>query len=90
MPRAELAYVTYPDGITLTTGTGTLPTGPTGQPSASIEEETRSQLRVELSRDVTTHLQLVARYTFYANALGQGVGDYRRQTATLSLVYTTD
>jgi hypothetical protein len=81
--RAELVYVTYPDKLTLATG-------PTGQPSASIEEETRSQLRAELSRDVTTGLQVVARYSFYANALGQGVGNYRRQTATLSLVYTAD
>jgi hypothetical protein len=81
--RAELVYVTYPDKITLTSG-------PTGQPSASIEDETRSQVRAELSRDVIANLQVVARYSFYANALGHGVGNYRRQTATLSLLYTTD
>jgi len=81
--RAELVYATYPDGIRLAMG-------PSGQQSASIEDETRSQLRAELSRNLSEHLQLVGRYSFYANALGNGVGDYRRQTATLSLLYTTD
>lgn len=82
--RAELVYVTYSEKVTLAT------TGPTGQTSASIEDEKRSQLRVELSRDLTAGLQLVARYSFYANALGDGAGTYRRQTATLSLTYTSD
>jgi hypothetical protein len=81
--RAELVLVTYSDKVTLAVG-------PTGQTSASIEDEKRSQLRAELSRSVTAGLQLVARYSLYVNALGEGVGTYRRQTATLSLVYTAD
>jgi hypothetical protein len=81
--RAELVYATYPDGIRLAMG-------PSGQQSASIEDETRSHLRAELSRNLSDHLQLVGRYSFYANALGNGVGDYRRQTASLSLLYTTE
>jgi hypothetical protein len=80
--RAELVYVTYPQRVPIAYG------GPSGQVSASIEEETRSQVRAELSRDLTDHLQLVGRYSLYANALGQG--QYRRQTAMLSLVYTID
>lgn len=89
--RAELVYATYPDGITLATSSSTpMTNGPSGQPSASIEDEKRSQIRAELTRDLSDHIQLMARYSFYANALGQDVGSYRRQTATLSLVYTTD
>ena len=78
--RAELVYATYPQKVAIAVG------GPSGQVSASIEEETRSQVRAELSRDLTAGLQLVGRYSFYANALGQG--QYRRQTGMLSLVYT--
>jgi hypothetical protein len=81
--RTELVYITYPDKILLVTSSAT------GQPNASIEEETRSEVRAELSRDLSPHLQLTARYSFYANALGQG-GEYRRQTATLSLVCSTN
>jgi hypothetical protein len=79
--RAELVYATYPDRIALAVG-------PSGQPSASIEEEARSQARAELSRTLGPRLQVIGRYSFYANALG-GQGTYRRQTATLSLVFTT-
>ena len=80
--RAELVFVTYPDKLTLATSVA-------GQPITSIEEESRSHLRAELSRDLTGHLQLMARYSYYANALGQSAGDYRRQTATVSLVYSS-
>lgn len=79
--RAELVYVTYPQKVFIAVG------GPSGQASASIEEETRSQVRAELSRDLHPRCQLLGRYSFYANALGQG--NYRRQTAMLSLVFTT-
>ena len=79
--RAELVYVTYPEKVAIAFA------GPSGQVSASIEEETRSQVRAELSRDLTEHVQLLGRYSLYANALGQG-GQYRRQTAMLSLIYT--
>ena len=79
--RGELVYLSYHDQLPLVTD-------PSGQVSASIEEETRSEVRAELSRDVGAHLQLVGRYVFYANALG--VGQYRRQTATLSLVFSTN
>jgi len=45
-------------------------------------------VRAELSRDLGARLQLVGRYVFYANAIGQG--QYRRQTATLSLIFSTN
>ncbi|HEY4187575.1 MAG TPA: hypothetical protein VGP07_21035 [Polyangia bacterium] len=81
--RTELVYVSYPDRLPLVMN------GATGQANASIEEETRSEVRAELSRDIAAHLQLAARYSLYANALGQG-GEYRRQTGTLSLIYATN
>jgi len=79
--RGELVFVSYHDQLPLLTD-------PSGQISASIEEETRSEVRAELSRDLGDRLQLVGRYVLYANAVGQG--QYRRQTATLSLVFSTN
>ena len=79
--RTELVYATYPDRVTLAIG-------PSGQPSASIDDENRNQARAELSRDLGAHLQIVGRYTLYTNAFGQV--QYGRQTATISLVYAAD
>jgi hypothetical protein len=80
--RAELVYATYPDHVVLAAG-------PTGSAMASIEDENRSQLRIELSRALTPALRVVARYTLALNAFGQSVVEYRRQTATLSLSYSS-
>ena len=80
--RAELVYATYPDHVVLAAG-------PTGSAMASIEDENRSQLRVELSRALTPALRVVARYTLALNAFGQSVVEYRRQTATLSLSFSS-
>ena len=97
--RTELVYAAYADPIASVVG-------PDGRASATIEDENRSQVRAELSRDIGAHLQLVARYSLYVNALNQratptqdtngsntptlGQGKYLRQTATLSLVYSID
>jgi hypothetical protein len=57
----------------------------------SIDSENRSTVRVDLSRDLTDRLRLLARYTFYANELGTDSNlSYRRQTALLSLLMTMD
>jgi hypothetical protein len=80
--RAELVYATYPDHVVLAAG-------PTGSAMASIEDENRSQLRVELSRALLPALRVVARYTLALNAFGQSVLEYRRQTATLSLSFSS-
>ena len=79
--RGELVLVSYHDRIPLLAN-------PSGVVNASIEEETRSEVRAELSRDLGARLQLVGRYVFYANAIGQG--QYRRQTATLSVIFSTN
>ena len=62
--RTELVYAAYPDPIASVVG-------PTGRASATIEDENRSHIRAELSRDIGVHLQLVARYSLYVNALNQ-------------------
>jgi hypothetical protein len=53
----------------------------------TIEEENRSSVRVDLSRDIGDRLRLLARYTFYANELGSNAGTYRRHTLLLSLAF---
>ena len=79
--RAELVLVSYPDRATFREGFS-------GQSRATIEDENRSHLRAELSRDILTRTQVVARYSLYINALGQN--SYQRQTATLSLAFSVD
>lgn len=79
--RTELVYVSYADRVALISGRS-------GQAYATIDDENRSQIRAELSRDLGSRLQIVGRYSFYVNPLGQL--KYRRQTATLSLVFTFD
>jgi hypothetical protein len=81
--RAELVYAIYPDPVALALG-------PSGRPSNSFDEEARSQVRGELSRDLGGHLQVIARASFYFNTLndeGGGSADYRRLTTTLSFAY---
>jgi hypothetical protein len=79
--RLELVFVFYPDHAAF-------PAGPSGQSRTTIEDENRSQLRAELSRKITTELQLLVRYSLYVNAIGQN--SYQRQTATLSLAFAID
>ncbi|MES1207925.1 MAG: hypothetical protein ABUS79_18480 [Pseudomonadota bacterium] len=62
-----------------------------GNSIESIDNENRSTVRVDLSRDLTERLRLLARYTFYANEIATGSNlTYRRQTALLSLLLTLD
>jgi hypothetical protein len=79
--RTELVYVTYVDGVAPISGSS-------GQAYATIDDENRSQIRAELSRDLGAHLQLIARSSLYLNPLGQL--HYRRQTATLSVAFNID
>lgn len=58
------------------------------KPWVTIEDENRNSARVELSRNLGDRLQLIARYTFYANELSRNNDvSYRRQTALLSLSF---
>jgi hypothetical protein len=58
-----------------------------GKPYINIEDENRSSVRVDLSRDIGEPLRAVVRYTFYANELGASSGIYRRHTLLLSLAF---
>jgi hypothetical protein len=79
--RGELLFAHYPQGTPI----GTVAVGNSFSSVESIEDENRSSLRVDLSRGLTEHLRLVARYTFYANELGNASISYRRQTILLSV-----
>ena len=61
-----------------------------GKPFVNIEEENRSSVRVDLSRDVGARLRALLRYTFYANELGSSGGTYRRHTLLLSLAFVLE
>ncbi|HEY7373528.1 MAG TPA: hypothetical protein VIF57_15315 [Polyangia bacterium] len=83
--RADLLFVSYREAVPLARiamqGVG-------GTPYASIEEENRSSARVDLSRDVGARVRALLRYTFYANELGNNIGEYRRHTLLLSLSFS--
>ncbi|HVZ74579.1 MAG TPA: hypothetical protein VHJ20_19490 [Polyangia bacterium] len=80
--RVELLVAHYSDPIYVAE------TDTAGRPFVSIEDENRSNLRVDLSHDLGDRLQLLARYTFYTNELATTNVTYRRQTALLFLAYT--
>jgi hypothetical protein len=85
--RADLLFAFYRDPIPVaqTTDTSQMVGG---KQFATIEDENRSSVRVDLSRDITAPLRAILRYTFYANELGGNSGTYRRHTLLLSLAFT--
>jgi hypothetical protein len=83
--RAEILFARYADHVVVAQ------VDTVGRTFVSIEDENRNLVRVDLSRNLTDRLQLLARYTFYSNELGAGnVVSYRRQTALLSLAFTIE
>jgi hypothetical protein len=79
--RAEILLAFYAEPVPLGADSA-------GRTYISIEDENRSSVRVDLSRNLTERLQLIARYTFYANEITASTVSYRRQTALLSLAFT--
>jgi hypothetical protein len=71
--RAEVVLTRYRDPLTFLQPVA-------GLPSASIEDESRSTLRIELARVFDRHVELGARYVFYTSAPSTSTVDYRRQT----------
>jgi hypothetical protein len=51
-----------------------------GNASASIEDESRSSLRVELNRVIGEGVEIGARYAYYTSAASSGGMDFHRQT----------
>lgn len=81
--RGEMVIARYADPVSLAIG-------PTGISSVTVEEENRSQVRIELSRGLIGGFDLVARGSYYANPFGDRVAPYERLTATLSLTYSAE
>jgi hypothetical protein len=74
--RVEVVVTQYRDRMSLTSPV-------TGTVSATIEDERRSTLRVELSRPLGSHVELGARYVFYTSDPSAGSLEYQRQTFLL-------
>ncbi|HEY4395431.1 MAG TPA: hypothetical protein VGP64_15275 [Polyangia bacterium] len=85
--RGELLLAFYSQQVPI----GTVAVGNSFSSVESIEDENRSSVRVDLSRDLSDRLRLVARYTFYANEIANGAPiSYRRQTILLSVTGTVE
>ncbi len=85
--RIEVVFARYSDKVYL----AAITTPDAGRPYSTIEDENRNSARAELSRNLGDRLQLVARYTFYANELkSHSDVTYRRQTALLFLSYALE
>jgi hypothetical protein len=78
--RAEVVVTRYSDPLTFLQPVA-------GLPSASIEDESRSTLRVELARLFEGRFELGARYIYYTSAPGSGAIEFRRQTALLYMAF---
>jgi len=83
--RGDLLFAFYRDAVPI--ARADVMQMSAAKPYNTYEEENRSTVRVDLSRDIGDRLRLVGRYTFYANELGSNAGTYRRHTLLLSLSY---
>jgi hypothetical protein len=84
--RADLLFAFYRDPVPV--AQADMAQMVAGRPFVTIEDENRSSVRVDLSRDVVDRLRALLRYTFYANELGGNSGTYRRHTLLLSLSFS--
>jgi hypothetical protein len=75
--RAELVLTGYREAVPLARNTMT------GNPLVSIEDESRSTVRLELIRPLGKHVDLGARYTLYSNEIASSPVRYRRQTGLI-------
>jgi hypothetical protein len=78
--RGELVATRYADPLTFLKPVA-------GLPSASIEDESRSTLRVELARLFEGRFEVGARYVYYTSAPASGSVEFRRQTALVYLAF---
>lgn len=81
--RAELVATRYADTLTF-------PQPVVGLPSASIEDESRSTVRVELARVFLGQIEVGARYIFYTSAPTSSAVSYRRQTLLVYLAFLAE
>ncbi|HTB56447.1 MAG TPA: hypothetical protein VLC06_01165 [Polyangia bacterium] len=80
--RGELLFAFYSQPVPI----GTVAVGNSFSSVESIDNENRSSVRVDLSRDLGASLRVVARYTFYVNEIANASPiSYQRQTLLLSV-----
>jgi hypothetical protein len=79
--RAELVAAKYREAVPLTRIVVT---------GATIEDERRSTVRLELARQLGGGIELGGRYTLYTNEIVAGPSRYRRQTALLFIAFQAD
>jgi hypothetical protein len=77
--RAEVVMTRYADSLPLVRDPEM------GTPRISIEDESRSTLRIELARPLSANVEIGTRYTLYTSAPSSGPLDFRRQTVLLYL-----
>jgi hypothetical protein len=77
--RAEVVTTRYADSLPLVRDPEM------GTPRISIEDESRSTLRIELARPLSANVEIGTRYTLYTSAPSTGPLDFRRQTVLLYL-----
>lgn len=82
--RAELVATRYRDRLPLARN------AMSGTPLVSIEDESRSTIRVELARPIGPYLDAGLRYTFYTNEIGGGPVHFHRHTGLLFLAVVID
>lgn len=78
--RADLLFAYYKDPLAVGQASS-------GNAYVSIEDENRSSVRVDLSRDLGEHVRAFVRYTFYGNDLTSDTLTYRRHTLLFSLAF---
>jgi len=78
--RGELVATRYAAPLTF-------PQPVAGLPTASIEDESRSTVRVELARAFASQVELGARYVYYTSAPSSSAVEYRRQTLLVYLAF---
>ncbi len=76
--RGELVATRYSDPLTFSQPVA-------GLPGASMEDESRSTVRVELARLFENNLEIGARYIYYTSAPTSSALEYRRQTLLVYL-----
>jgi len=81
--RGEVVATRYADPLTFLQPV-------VGQPSASIEDESRSTFRVDLARLFESNFEIGARYVGYTSAPTAGPVEYRRQTLLLYFAFLDD
>jgi hypothetical protein len=78
--RGEIVATRYADPLTFLKPVA-------GLPSASIEDESRSTLRIDIARLFEGNFEVGARYVYYTSAPSSSAVEFRRQTVLVYLAF---